>query len=513
MSGTPRRKTSLLDWTRLNSSGFASFAASLSGNQPASLSNSNPSLNNAGKEPPPAVAQPPTTLASSGSVSSSNSSGTGRNTSTSSSGQPLVCQPSVQAPHREVVIEGCLLKRGEHLKTWRSRYFVLYEDGGLCGWKSKADKGGPPLNDFTVKDVQLLKVERPRANTFLMRGLQWSTVIERTFCAESADVREQWIAAIHRVAETLKPIRPPIDSAIPPSPKTSVDHTRKISNAMAARAQSREPREVTIEDFDFLKVLGKGTFGKVILCREHRTGKLYAMKLLKKEVIVQKDEVTHTYTENRVLQKCKHPFLTQMAYTFQTSDRLCFVMQYASGGDLYTQLNTEVQTKRTGFSESRTRFYGAEITMALGYLHENNIIYRDLKASITSCASRPPCRPRRVRWSPVLLIKDPNARLGGGIDDWQEIKIQSFFAPIDWELLYRKKIPPPFKPKLNTECDTSYFDAEFTSEPVQLTPPPVRSGELEIVEENEDEIEKHFVHFSFHNTIPPAVRELSEVPP
>lgn len=65
-----------------------------------------------------------------------------------------------------------------------------------------------------------------------------------------------------------------------------------------------------MEKFEFVKVLGKGTFGKVVLCREKDSGKLYAMKILKKNVIIQKDEVAHTLTENRVLRSTNHPFLT-----------------------------------------------------------------------------------------------------------------------------------------------------------------------------------------------------------
>lgn len=65
----------------------------------------------------------------------------------------------------------------------------------------------------------------------------------------------------------------------------------------------------TLENFEFLKVLGKGTFGKVILCREKATGHLYAIKILRKEVIIRKDEVAHTLTENRVLRTTNHPFL------------------------------------------------------------------------------------------------------------------------------------------------------------------------------------------------------------
>lgn len=140
-------------------------------------------------------------------------------------------------------------------------------------------------------------------------------------------------------------------------------------------------RKVTLEKFEFLKVLGKGTFGKVILCREKGTQKLFAIKILKKEVIIQKDEVKHTMAENRVLQRTNHPFLIvslgrqptavsnkdvfvylqSLKYSFQTNERLCFVMEYVNGGELFFHLSRD-----RIFSEERTRFYGAEIISALG---------------------------------------------------------------------------------------------------------------------------------------------------
>uniref|UniRef100_A0A0N4ZD81 non-specific serine/threonine protein kinase n=1 Tax=Parastrongyloides trichosuri TaxID=131310 RepID=A0A0N4ZD81_PARTI len=333
----------------------------------------------------------------------------------------------------DVVYEGWLHKRGEHIKNWRSRYFVLFNDGGLLGFKQKPTPSQymDPLNDFTVRDVQLMKVDRPKANSFIVRGLQWTTVIERMFHADNSQIRENWLNAIKQVSDRMKEKSKIMndeemmdcnnhdDNAIPgvnhflqntqlftsvpanqidsmddgndemdsKSMISNVSINKQVSNELSSENQITDEndislnkkRKIGLEDFDFLKVLGKGTFGKVILCREKMTGNLYAIKILKKEVIIEKDEVAHTLTENRVLQRCKHPFLTELSYSFQTSDRLCFVMEFAIGGDLYYHLNKQVQIFREGFSESRTRFYGAEIVLALGYLHENNIVYRDLK--------------------------------------------------------------------------------------------------------------------------------------
>ena len=112
----------------------------------------------------------------------------------------------------------------------------------------------------------------------------------------------------------------------------------------------------------------------MILCREKTTSHLYAIKILKKEVIKDKDQVGHIKTENRVLQSTRHPFLIGLKYSFKTEDRLCFVMEYVNGGELYFHLS-----KEKVFSENRARFYGAEIISAIQYLHKRGIIYRDLK--------------------------------------------------------------------------------------------------------------------------------------
>ncbi|TKS85911.1 RAC-gamma serine/threonine-protein kinase [Collichthys lucidus] len=257
----------------------------------------------------------------------------------------------------------------EYIKNWRPRYFLLKTDGSFIGYKEKPqDADLPyPLNNFSVAKCQLMKTERPKPNTFIIRCLQWTTVIERTFHVDSPDERDEWTEAIQMVADKLQRQE---EERIQCSPTSNIDNMVEEEMDISTTHHKRK----TMSDFDYLKLLGKGTFGKVILVREKASGKYYAMKILKKEVIIAKDEVAHTLTESRVLKNTRHPFLTSLKYSFQTKDRLCFVMEYVNGGELFFHLSRE-----RVFSEERTRFYGAEIVSALDYLHSAKIVYRDLK--------------------------------------------------------------------------------------------------------------------------------------
>ena len=104
------------------------------------------------------------------------------------------------------------------------------------------------------------------------------------------------------------------------------------------------------------------------------TGTIYAMKVLKKQHLVQRKQVAHTQTERRVLENIEHPFIVSLRYAFQTPEKLYIILDYFTGGELFFHL------KSTGrFPEKRAKFYAAEIALAIQCLHENSIIYRDLK--------------------------------------------------------------------------------------------------------------------------------------
>ena len=297
------------------------------------------------------------------------------------------------------------------------------------------------------------------------------------------------------------------------------------------------------QDFEVLRLLGKGTFGQVYQVRKKDSRRVYAMKVLSKKLIVKKNEVAHTIGERNILVSTAtnaSPFIVSLKFSFQTPTDLYLVTDFMSGGELFWHLQREGR-----FSEDRAKFYIAELVLALEYLHDNDIVYRDLKPenimldangnialcdfglskadlkgrTNTFCGTTEYLAPELLLdetgytkmvdfwslgvlifemccgWSPFfaednqkmyqkiafgkvkfprdvlspegrsfvkgLLNRNPKHRLGA-IDDGRELRAHPFFADIDWDALRQKKVPPPFKPHLTSETDTSNFDPEFT---------------------------------------------------
>ncbi|EDW78543.1 uncharacterized protein Dwil_GK16493 [Drosophila willistoni] len=309
-------------------------------------------------------------------------------------------------------------------------------------------------------------------------------------------------------------------------------------------------KNYSVDDFHFLAVLGKGSFGKVLLAELRDTTYYYAIKCLKKDVVLEDDDVDSTLIERKVLALgTKHPYLCHLFCTFQTESHLFFVMEYLNGGDLMFHIQESGR-----FSEERARFYGAEIISGLKFLHKKGIIYRDLKldnvlldyeghvriadfgmcklqiyldkTADSFCGTPDYMAPEIIKgekynqnvdwwsfgvllyemligqspfsgcdedelfwsicneipWFPVyisaeatgilkgLLEKDYTKRIGSQYSPAGDISDHIFFRPIDWNLLEKRQIEPPFKPQVKHPLDTQYFDRVFTRERVRLTP-------------------------------------------
>ncbi|KAI4843753.1 kinase-like protein [Aureobasidium sp. EXF-8845] len=141
--------------------------------------------------------------------------------------------------------------------------------------------------------------------------------------------------------------------------------------------QKTDKRVYGPEDFEILRLIGKGTFGQVFQVRKKDTQRIYAMKVLSKKVIVQKKEIAHTIGERNILVRtatADSPFIVGLKFSFQTPADLYLVTDYMSGGELFWHLQREGR-----FHEGRAKFYIAELILALRHLHQSDIVYRDLK--------------------------------------------------------------------------------------------------------------------------------------
>ena len=173
-----------------------------------------------------------------------------------------------------------------------------------------------------------------------------------------------------------------------PAPTTSITPTNGASMGMAwhdvqygtgairigVKYVENRQSALKIEDFDLLKVVGKGSFGKVMQVMKKDTQRIYALKTIRKQHIISRSEVAHTLAERSVLAQINNPFIVPLKFSFQSPEKLYFVLAFVNGGELFHHLQKEQR-----FDINRSRFYAAELLCALECLHGFGVIYRDLK--------------------------------------------------------------------------------------------------------------------------------------
>ncbi|RMZ88269.1 hypothetical protein DV736_g4499, partial [Chaetothyriales sp. CBS 134916] len=180
-----------------------------------------------------------------------------------------------------------------------------------------------------------------------------------------------------RLCLNLTEKQPLLEGFFPLGPRGRQDKDITGEIHIAMQFSKSERRPFGPNDFQILKLIGKGTFGQVYQVQKKDTERIYAMKVLSKKVIIQKKEIQHTIGERNILVRtamADSPFIVGLKFSFQTPTDLYLVTDFMSGGELFYHLQKEGR-----FKEDRAKFYIAELILALKHLHEHDIVYRDLK--------------------------------------------------------------------------------------------------------------------------------------
>lgn len=188
-----------------------------------------------------------------------------------------------------------------------------------------------------------------------------------------------------------------------------------------------------IDDFLLLKVIGKGSYGTVMLSKKKDTGEVLAIKMLKKSYLKKRKQEDHTKTERYVLEEIKHPFIVQLKYAFQNKEKLYFGLEYCPGGELFYHLQ-----KVGEFDEDVTRFYAAQLVLILGYLHEHDIIYRDMKPENVLLCDDGYIKLADFGLSKSEIVGDKDAKSFCGTPEYlapEILKKKGYGKSIDWWML------------------------------------------------------------------------------
>jgi len=240
--------------------------------------------------------------------------------------------------------EGWIMKQGGVIKTWKKRWFIL--NGSSISYYEK--KGSKEIGriDLKIASEISLAPECKKQPAFKI------VTPDRTYylTTETSQEASDWIKALGQARG---------DSS---------------ASKVAAAVPKVTTKKVSIEDFDIISVIGRGTYGKVQLIRNKADKKLYALKTMSKHLLEESEQIEQTLTERDVLLKTVHPFLVAAHFTFQTPEKIFMVLDYVPGGELFGRLKEEGK-----FSENRVRLYAAEILLGLGQLHSLGFVYRDLK--------------------------------------------------------------------------------------------------------------------------------------
>jgi len=220
-----------------------------------------------------------------------------------------------------------------------------------------------PFRDAIVRVLKSAYKTLTRGNELPVHYLQQDTIAEVFVDAETA--RDLTKASRRRRINRIQ------SQGLPWQPGELDTEHRDLRMASILQNQKQH---ASVEDFQFLKVIGRGSFGKVMKVRSKTDGRVYAMKIIRKHELAAANTMDTAKAERRILESLNHPFLISLRFAFQSPSKLYLVIDFVKGGELWFHMQ-----KMGRFSEGQTRFFVAEIALAIGHLHALDILYRDLK--------------------------------------------------------------------------------------------------------------------------------------
>ncbi|KAH9613693.1 hypothetical protein KSS87_021019 [Heliosperma pusillum] len=244
-----------------------------------------------------------------------------------------------------------------------------------------------PPNAIPVDDVDLDDVEFDFSDVFGPAPTQLTVEINEghleTLGADVSEVVYGDPVVLHRrshslvgpscISQSLKLSKLSIKETMEELSDISTDDNEKTLNLIQDTLSEKE-QKICLEDFEIMKVVGQGSFGKVYQVCKKGTSEIYAMKVMRKDKIMERNHAEYMKAERDILSKIGHPFIVQLRYSFQTKYRLYLVLDFINGGHLFFQLYNHGL-----FREDLARIYAAEIVSAVSHLHANGVMHRDLK--------------------------------------------------------------------------------------------------------------------------------------
>eukprot|EP01006_Ploeotia_vitrea_P010447 TRINITY_DN27138_c0_g1_i1.p1 TRINITY_DN27138_c0_g1~~TRINITY_DN27138_c0_g1_i1.p1 ORF type:complete len:454 (-),score=29.17 TRINITY_DN27138_c0_g1_i1:1073-2434(-) len=253
--------------------------------------------------------------------------------------------------------QGYLSKEGAGLiKRWSKRWFVL-RGHELFYYKDQKDSDS--LGSIDLRHTSVTPTTA-KDNSFSVSGSN----LPRTYhlAADTPEDRQTWHTKL-------------LDAIAASAGRQSTGSAGLSADGAEEHLfTATQGQRMGLKDFDILKVIGRGSFGKVMKVKRKDNGDIFAMKVLRKDVVIKENMVQNMQAEKTILQNLQHPFIVKLHFAFQTRERLYLVLDLLPGGELFFHLKNEGR-----FSEERTRFYAAEIASALSHLHAQEVVYRDLK--------------------------------------------------------------------------------------------------------------------------------------